>query len=273
MNTFPRAVESYLENLMSADYPAYLLVSGGSTIAEAGGSLAHFGLENLDEAENLYEQLPLLEGVLPANERLILPFIQLNEECYAEVHVFADFQAAPDLTWVIFVDASMDGAENQNAQQRRLSRALAKERGLGQHNYEPNIAWRILSQMEIATFESQTTGGFWVIGELPAWLQAVESDLVDEGWCWPAQHPYLQSFLEQANEVWDDEHSRPARSPVWTESSRNGDVYLQAIALRAQGKRILVLERLSRSRAEQTINAQRVNSSRLVTDAVARMRR
>ncbi|MGI9289004.1 MAG: EAL domain-containing protein [Pseudomonadales bacterium] len=264
MSGLPPAVNHYLANLRVAEWPAFLLVNDEGAVIAQGGALTHYGIKPVTTDTAVTERIPVLEGVLSLQQPLVLPYIQLQPGCYADMHLFCDARG----TWVVFVDTMVEGIEEQQRQQRRLSRDLMQEREQETPSMQAVLARRILSQLEIAPFEQQANGGLRLVGELPAWLQTVDNSLVEQGWCWPEQHPFLASFLHDAEGVWKQAAAHPLSSPVWIENTSNGELYLQAVAIRAGKRCLLLLQRISRVRAEHSSNTQRTNNAKLYSDKI-----
>ncbi|MFK8021802.1 MAG: hypothetical protein AB8B86_18715 [Pseudomonadales bacterium] len=269
MNGLPSKVADYVDKLLIAEYPAYFLVDENALVLECGGALSHYGLQESPYESYVAESIPVLEGVVSVSGPLVLPYIQLQNNRYADIHFFDDASNR----WVVFIDSSSEGADQQHFQQRFLSRTLAHEDFENLTMDNDLTAWRVLSQLEMAMYERQANGGFRIVGEIPAWLQVVACESIADGWCWPEQHPFMSAFLASLGKCWTDKFTRPVRSNVWTENGTDGELYLQMVAVTTHQKQLLILERLSRSRAEQSINAQRSNDTRLFHESMDRMQR
>ncbi|MGI9293056.1 MAG: diguanylate cyclase [Pseudomonadales bacterium] len=118
------------------------------------------------------------------------------------------------------------------------------------------LPWRILAQLEIVTLERQTNGEFGMVGEAPAWLQAVDSSFSQDGWRRADLHPVLSHFMAQANDFWSKGVARRRRSIAWKEDVANGELYLQATTLLVGSRELLLIERVSKARAEAAADLQ-----------------
>ncbi|MGI9288279.1 MAG: GGDEF domain-containing protein [Pseudomonadales bacterium] len=112
------------------------------------------------------------------------------------------------------------------------------------------LPWRILAQLEIASLERQPNGEFSMVGEAPAWLQAVDSSFSQDGWRRADLHPVLGHFMAEANDFWSKGVARRRRSIAWKEDVSNGELYLQATTLLVGNRELLLIERISKARAE-----------------------
>jgi len=269
LSDLPSKVADYVDKLLIAEYPAYVLVDENALVLECGGALSHYGLVESPSNRHVAESIPALEGVISVSGPLVLPYIQLRNNRYADIHFFDD----ESKRWVVFIDSSSEGADQQHFQQRFLSRTLAHEDFENLTMDNDLTAWRVLSQLEMAMYERQANGGFRIVGEMPAWLQVVNCESIADGWCWPEQHPFMNAFMASLGKCWTDKFTRPVRSSVWTENGADGELYLQMLAVTTHNKQLLILERLCRSRAEQSINAQRSNDTRLLQESMDRIQR
>lgn len=115
------------------------------------------------------------------------------------------------------------------------------------------LPWRILAQLEIATLERLPNSEFSMVGEAPAWLQAVDASFAQDGWRRADLHPVLSHFMAEANDYWTKGAARRRRSIAWKEHVANGELYLQATAMLVGARQLLLLERVSRARAEAAV--------------------
>jgi signal transduction histidine kinase len=133
-------------------------------------------------------------------------------------------------------------------------------------------ALAVLEALGFALFVRDDAGGLHSLGKAPGWLVQLWPKLEDDGTL-PVAHasPFLENFLIDAEESWRKGGGERADSGPWIEQDGNGDaVELQATALTAAGRSILLIERLGEAfaakkavlqRARETVIAhQRLNS-------------
>lgn len=130
------------------------------------------------------------------------------------------------------------------------------------------LPWRILAQLEIATLERQPSAEFAMVGEAPAWLQAVDSSFSQDGWRRADLHPVLNHFIAEANDFWSKGAARRRRSIAWKETVANGELYLQATALLIGSRELLLIERVSKQRAEAAAGLELAGDDRFAVAAV-----
>jgi len=92
----------------------------------------------------------------------------------------------------------------------------------------------LFGTLSLAVFERRDDGLFDAVGKLPDWLriESQPADLTD-------QFPLLGMFFAKWEEKWE------GQSDVWTEAhAEGGELYLQAIAATADGKRFVAFKSL-----------------------------
>lgn len=124
------------------------------------------------------------------------------------------------------------------------------------------LPWRILAQLEIATLERQPNAEFGMVGEAPAWLQAVDASFSQDGWRRADLHPVLSHFMAEANDFWTKGAARRRRSIAWKENVANGELYLQATAMLVGTRELLLIERVSKQRAEAAVDLELAGDER-----------
>ena len=98
----------------------------------------------------------------------------------------------------------------------------------------------LFAPFDLAVFEQLANGLFQPVGRLPVWLSLSDGpvDLAD-------RFPILEIFFPECDAVWEGGSAEPVQSDVWTEpDSRGGELYLQAVATAAGGRRFIALRSL-----------------------------
>jgi class 3 adenylate cyclase len=94
---------------------AYLQTTKEGKLLTAGGAWNRYHFNPLTRYQPVSDQLWFLAGLLPAPEAAIhIPFLQLEENIIAEVHIFAE----PEQDWVILLDATAENAKQVLIQQK-----------------------------------------------------------------------------------------------------------------------------------------------------------
>jgi signal transduction histidine kinase len=118
----------------------------------------------------------------------------------------------------------------------------------------PNIdrdsaANAVLEALGFAIFIRDESGALSLSGRSPDWLRSIWPNLNAPDTLLPIDQasPFLENFLIDAGECWSAGGAeKRARSGPWVERATDGtELTLEAIALNAEGRSILLLERLS----------------------------
>ena len=131
----------------------------------------------------------------------------------------------------------------------------------------------VLEALGFATFTQDEPGQIRLEGPAPEWIQSIWPSLETPGavLTFEKASPFLENFLVDASACWEKGGEARARSGPWIEQTADGtEITLEALALNAAGKAILLLERLGEAfetkksmlqKARETVIAyQRLNS-------------
>jgi len=128
----------------------------------------------------------------------------------------------------------------------------------------------VLEALGIAVFV-HSSGALRVNGVPPDWVRSIWPGVTTPDATLPDTSPFLENFLIDARECWNAGGDKRARSGAWTERTTDGtELSLEATALTAGGRQILLIERLGEvfeakksmlQKARETVIAyQRLNS-------------
>jgi len=112
-----------------------------------------------------------------------------------------------------------------------------------------------LAEQGLALFEYLGKGSFRPIGSFPSWLKQIwgEETARAKTVVLAERSPFLQNFLLDAEQFWNNKSSGAANSGNWIERGVDGvETPLEASALRLDGKKILLIRNFSSAFAEQT---------------------
>ena len=116
MHDLPPPIHAYIStHIIGPRMPAYLLVDRQYRLIDWGGDVAFHGLNTLSRGQTVSDQLVFLQGMLPLEEHhLNLQWMELQPECYVDVHVFAC-----DIgMWVLLLDATAEATRYGRMQQK-----------------------------------------------------------------------------------------------------------------------------------------------------------
>ena len=210
-----------------------------------GGDLQAYGLAGLREGSKAGDAALFLEGLLPLDdETLTLPCVRATSGRLADVRLFR----APEVVWVLLLDASAEGARQEQLQQVRNELSLLqslRSRPPGAGDFDRVLAG-VLPALEVAVFEPAPDGSLRLLGPAPDWLRRLVPGACDGAASWElggGRFVFLEAFLDEARGAWGEPNCLPLRSDPWTESAPDGtELELQAVALSERGRPLLVVE-------------------------------
>ena len=132
----------------------------------------------------------------------------------------------------------------------------------------------VLAAMQLAVFEPLPNRRFRLLAAPPPWLrelvpqieEARDADLAD-------RFPLLETFLPEAEEAWRKRAERLA-SDLWSEARpEGGDIHLQAWALSASGRPLLVIEAADALYRERQLTLQYAHETALQYETIQRLNR
>jgi signal transduction histidine kinase len=131
----------------------------------------------------------------------------------------------------------------------------------------------LLAALEYLILERLPDGRFARRGDLPWWCASLPSDVVPASTAFVLDDvfPFLAAFLDEAQRAWLDTGGAPACSELWSQVGATGEeVHLQALALRVEGKDLLVVTRSDRLFEQRQLVLQRARELRLTHTAFLR---
>lgn len=120
-----RVSDSLLALIEGQRHVAHLVIDEEQRLMQAGGHLAHYGLERLEFGVAASDQIPLLEGMLPLAETpFLIRSMAMPSGRVADVHFFAD----DGTVWVLLLDVTAEHDEAQLVQQKAYDMTLLSQR-------------------------------------------------------------------------------------------------------------------------------------------------
>lgn len=125
MNKIPTTVTKYLHHFyITRKVPTYLQINTQGNLIGWSGQPHYYGLTNLVIGKSATDQIPLLEGLLPATQPEVLEFVKVETGKSAYIHILP----AAESTWVLFIDASAEAEQRRQVQQQSFELALSDYR-------------------------------------------------------------------------------------------------------------------------------------------------
>jgi signal transduction histidine kinase len=243
MRELPPAVREYLTSFVLGERtPAYVRADAAGLVASCGGALEAFGFDGLRPGSRLTEEMPALHGLLPPTARgERFASVEVSPGRFADIHVLGDAEGS----WVVLLDASAEVSRQAALQQAVNDLELARHargRDLERRDEVASILSELAAELDALVLADSDGGAFRVLGTVPDWADAYGT-LRPGNTVRPASFsPFLENFLLDAEEHWDCGASGRLRSGPWTEpAAMGGELYLEATALCAGGRRILLV--------------------------------
>ena len=109
---------------------------------------------------------------------------------------------------------------------------------------------QILAAVDILSLEWRGDGLLTVVGLLPEWVLEDFEGVWSEGESQEIEpfeaaefSPFLDNFMVDAQQYWEDSPSKPMRSGIWTQIGMSGEkIHLEAIALLVNERPMILIE-------------------------------
>ena len=120
-----RISDSLLELIHAQRFLAHLVIVDSQQLTQAGGHLAHYGLDDLQAGCLASDQIPFLEGLLPLAETpFLIRSMEMPSGRVADIHFFAD----DGTVWVLLLDVTAEYEEARLVQQKAYDMTLLSQR-------------------------------------------------------------------------------------------------------------------------------------------------
>lgn len=123
MSALPREILDHIQSdYVKERCPAYFLVDRSGCLSNVGGDCAHYGLEGVHRGEPVEDQADFLTGLLPVEEPLHIPLLQIKSDVYVDLHLFS----VPAGDYVLFLDSTREAGNLKTVQQNAHEVALLR---------------------------------------------------------------------------------------------------------------------------------------------------
>ncbi len=245
---------------------------------DAGKIVDYFGnynnyLSREPHVEEAVDQLvPALLGMVPPMiNPTVLNRIQTDKESIADIHIVADEETN---YWIFFVDQTKEVESIRHLLQGMNEAKLALE--TDQSSAETINPFCRLDIFGYMTFTRLDENTFERIGKYPDWFVQLEANIDDTrdqiqlaDW-----FPFLEVFLMEANEFWQDTKESVLESGIWVEKTKKGEeTLLKAFAVNLEGKAFLMINTLNNSIDVPRETIQRAREQSLAYDKLEKTER
>ena len=134
-----------------------------------------------------------------------------------------------------------------------------------------SVLSNVMQALELAVFQRDQHGQLRLVAPAPDWVATLWPDVTGpDSMLHPETSPFLENFLIDAAAGWQEGTGRVSSGP-WLESDASGgDHHLQATALRAGSRAVLVIERLGSAYEERTSIVQKAHEAALAYERLER---
>ncbi|MFN7914280.1 MAG: ATP-binding protein [Vicinamibacterales bacterium] len=277
MTDLPKSVVDYLLRISAQDRsPAFLEISAeDGLLLDWGGPVDAYGLDTLARDIPVTEQVVTLEGLLPADEAgVLLPCVSLEYGPPADIHVVR----RDGRDWVLLLDASSFELRTRLPQQMANELLLqAGPNGPGAQRRQAEdhaLMGAVLGGLSLVVLERNADRTFRQVSASTSWWERLCPDGGPgvSGLRPDATLEFLANFLVDAEEIWHRQaEGASLKSGWWQEPAvLDGGPWLEATALWAAGRAVLVIAAPAHTHAEQATILQAGRSKSLEVSALTR---
>ncbi len=189
----------------------------------------------------LEEVHPVFVGIFPFQKKILkLARIELLDGAYFD----CTFSCSNKNTIEITITDVSDEVEELRPLVQKINEKVMKSYSLDNKGF-PKFD-HLLASLEMACMAWKGGLYFEALGKMPDWLVKLKPDADFQGCLQNIADlfPFLEIFMLEASELWNDPKNGRIMSGPWTEEAQDGSQYLiQAQALKIDGKMLLCLER------------------------------
>lgn len=231
----PPAIKEFLKNLfLENDKIAWFVTNPDGFLITWEGVKEYHKLGRLKKGDNIQDLSPFLSGLFPLRgSKEFLPNIHMSKDHYIDIHIFKEF----DNVFTLFVDNTSEVEKVRETLQEQNLSSLLKDKAV---NHESLL----LTGFNYACFSLLPDGQLISLNEFPYWLNNIDQDFGSSTSleAMASRFPFVEGFLENAQEFWEAGFNGKIYSDAWTEGGNEGSEYhLQAIAVTADEKQYLCL--------------------------------
>ncbi|MBT4968770.1 MAG: HAMP domain-containing histidine kinase [Bacteroidetes bacterium] len=249
MTIIPSQISEYIDfNKVENKLDFYFLLSEESRILEAGSFKNSIDLKS-SIGEQILNIAPYLVGYFPLQSlKLILPKIEISASQVYDIHLVKDGQNV----FVLYFNSLAESLDLKHKVQP-INEKILREKMNSEENciFDQHLLSMILASINIVSFERIEKGKFKLIGHKPFWFSDIFSEEEVEKAFIAIQEKFIfiETFLEEARELWKKKENNLISSELWTEVNNQGkEYYLQAYALSIEERDILFIKMIDYSK-------------------------
>jgi len=250
MKNIPTDISKYIiEEIMPYHGLFILKTNSDMQIEEWLGPSEKFVKEKPVQGELLSDYLPELIGIdPPIGEALVLSKIETNKDNISDIHII-NFEKKG--IWILITDAKIDADLMRRFIQGQNEEALKKENKIPE-SQTFSFPFGSIDLLDYIVFERFPEDTFSLRGDIPPWFTKLYPDinLKTRFNILGDYLPFLEYFNVESKKVWENRTEKKIVSVPWSDyNQQDEEIFLQAIALRANSINYLLLKKLDRDYA------------------------
>jgi small GTP-binding protein len=220
---------------------------------------------SLDKALDLKQRIETEVGRIPFV--LVVNKTDLRDQWEIQP---ADVARLANVGWNVFESSAKTGETVEQVFDTLVQTMLAKDSSRSAKAIISEAPGELLAGLGLAVFERTAEGMLTLVGNPPQWLRRFANAATNA----VETFPLLEVFLPDAERHWDEGATGPIYSDVWAEEDETGqDHHLRAAAVKAAGRRFLVIECPESLYGSTQGIVQHAHNTELDRDRIARLSR
>ncbi len=262
MKNLPLEIQKLFYSFVEERYsPAYFRLDEAGMLQEWSDAVSRYGFGDLRAGIELEGAYPLFCSMIPkADRHSILTNIQMPSGGAADIHLFRKNHAV----WIMLLDSTERVEILKNLTQKSNEFALMKNKVVKLEAQKPLL--NIFASINNAVFRHRQNGIFQIVGRYPDWCHQLDPDIGKAGEVFDifTLLPYLDSFIDEAQGIWDGSGDGRAMSPVWSQETPDGEeLPLIAFAYKQEGLNVLIVRIARKEHTDTQVILQRAREQAL----------
>lgn len=247
MKTIPTEISKYIiEEILPYQGLFIIRANKKMLIEEWYGPHEKYAPNKPVEGQHVSDCLPVLIGINPTeNEAVILSKIETNKENISDIHIINYGKSG---IWILITDARLD-AELM----RRFIQGQNEEALLNDTSIPESITFKLpfgsIDLLDYMVFERYPENSFSARGDSPQWFTELFPDIkLNKKFNLLSDYiPFLEYFNMESKKVWETYTENRIISDPWSENTQQGkELFIQAVAIRANSVNYLLLKKLDK---------------------------
>ncbi len=239
---YPQNVTSkILQITLQTQTFAYLAIDKHGLLVNQGGKLLNIGLPEWHKGDCILDEALFLTGFFPMTTQYeCIPSYQVADNIVVDVHLFND----DALDWIILVDKTQELEWEGQARQKANELRLLQEKV---ESSKQQTHFEFFEALNLMALRMNNNGSFELLEPVASQFTGIYPEIFEspESLFPQEKFIFIENFLVDARQIWNSENEsshKRIRSGPWIESTDEGDIALEAIALNWDGNKLLFIE-------------------------------